>query len=136
VIVGDDAARGVYHRNIEAAKARPRRRGRIARGYFTAKGAGPRAANDIVQQVAAGSASVDSVDSPQICPRRCARWARRRLKQELDKRVEERNAAEKELSTLARQRDEYLKNQAADGKDGGGGFDAQVNRRSTEQLKR
>ncbi len=55
------------------------------------------------------------------------------LKNELARRLDERKAAEKELSTLARQRDEYLENKARSGE---GGFDAKVKTAIDEQLKR
>jgi hypothetical protein len=132
VIVGDDATRGAYRRNMEAAKAAPAAAKADRARYFTAKGAGPRASSDIVDKLAAGSADVNSVTGDDL-PEEMRTMDKATLKQELEKRAEERKAAQKELSTLAGQRDEYLKKQA---KDGEGGFDAKVKTAIDEQLKR
>lgn len=135
VIVGDDAARGVYHRNVEAAKAAPAATNADRARYYTAKGAGPRDRNDIVDKVAAGSADVTSF-AAEALPEEMRAMDPAALKQELNKRVEERKAAQKELSTLTRERDEYLKKQAKNSKDGEAGFDGKVKSAIDEQLKR
>jgi hypothetical protein len=132
VIVGDDATRGTYRRNMEAAKAAPAAAKADRARYFTAKGAGPRAKDDIVDKVAAGSADVNSVAGDDL-PEEMRTMDKAALKQELEKRAEDRKAAQRELSTLARQRDEYLKKQT---KEGEGGFDAKVKTAIDEQLKR
>ncbi|HZJ65461.1 MAG TPA: VWA domain-containing protein [Kofleriaceae bacterium] len=132
VIVGDDAERVEYHRNMAAAKAAPAAAQADRATYFTAKGAGMRAKKDIVDKVATGAADVDALATPEL-PAELRSMDKPTLKKELAKRVEERKAAEKELSTLAKERDEYLKNKARSGE---GGFDDKVKSAIDEQLKR
>jgi hypothetical protein len=134
VIVGDDATRGAYKRNMEATRAAPAPAKADRARYYTAKGAGPRASADIVDKVAAGSASGAEIEAiaPADLPAEMRTMGKAELKQELGKRADERKAAQKELSKLAHERDEYLKMQA---KDGEGGFDAKVNAAIDEQLK-
>ena len=135
VISGDDATRGAYKRNMEATMAAPAPAKADRARYYTAKGAGPRASADIVDKVAAGSASGAEIEAlaPADLPEEMRAMGKTELKQELAKRADARKAAQKELSKLARERDEYLKKQASDGE---GGFDAKVNAAIDEQLKR
>jgi hypothetical protein len=135
VIVGDDAARGTYMRNMEAAAAAPAPAKADRARYFTAKGAGPRASKDIVDKVATGSASGAEIEAlaPADLPQDMRAMGKAELKQELANRADARKAAQKELSKLAGERDAYMKKQA---KDGDGGFDAKVNAAIDEQLKR
>jgi hypothetical protein len=135
VIVGDDAARGVYHRNMEAAKAAPPAARADRARYYNAKGAGPRDSNDILDKVAAGSADITSFTAEAL-PAEMRAMDPAALKQELEKRADERKAAQQELSKVAKERDEYLEQQAKDGKGGKDGFDAKVNSAIDDQLKR
>ena len=132
VIVGDDATRRAYRRNMEAAKAAPVPTQVDRARYYTDKHAQPRASSDMLDDISTGSADIASFTAGEL-PEEMRTMDKPMLKQELEKRAEERKAAQKELSTLARQRDEYLKKQA---KDGEGGFDAKVKTAIDEQLKR
>jgi hypothetical protein len=132
VIVGGEAERDEYRRNMAAAKAAPAAAQADRATYFSAKGAGARAKKDIVHAIESGAADVDGLAASDL-PADLRSLDKPMLKRELAKRLDERKAAEKELSTLAKQRDEYLKNTA---KSGEGGFDAKVKTAIDEQLKR
>jgi hypothetical protein len=135
VIVGDDVARGAYMRNMEAAAAAPAPAKADRARYYTAKGAGPRASKDIVDKIAAGSASGAEIEAlaPADLPEEMRAMGKTELRQELDKRASERKAVQQELGRLAKERDEFLKKQASD-RDSG--FDGKVNAAIDEQLKR
>jgi hypothetical protein len=132
VIVGGEAERDEYRRNMAAAKAAPAAAQADRATYFSAKGAGARTKRDIVQALDSGAADVDALAAPDL-PEELRSMDKPALKKELARRLDERKAAEKELSTLAKERDEYLKNKA---KTGEGGFDAKVKTAIDEQLKR
>jgi hypothetical protein len=135
VIVGDDAERAAYGRQMATAQAAPAPAQADRAAYYATKGAtgggGMRAKKDLVGGVASGAVDLDSV-SPSALPAELRAMAKPALKAEIGKRAANRRAAEAELAKLATQRDEYLKTQA---KDGEGGFDAKVKGAIDAQLK-
>ncbi len=135
VIVGDDGERAVYRHNMAAAAAAPPAARADRAAYFSAKGAAPRAKQDLVGGVASGAMSLDAV-APSALPEELRGMDKPALKAEIEKRAAERKAAQSELSKLTGERDDYLKAQARDGKDENDGFDAKVNRAIDAQLKK
>jgi hypothetical protein len=133
VIVGDDAERAAYENHLAAAAAAPEPAKADRAAYYGA-GAGPatRSRNDLIGGVAAGTMSVESVE-PAALPEDLRAMDGAKLKQEVARRLEERNEAQAELSRLAGQRDAYLKAHA--GANGKGGFDAKVKDAIDAQLK-
>lgn len=132
VIVGDEGARGAYAAKMAAAEAAPAP-AKADRASFYAKGPGARAEDDLVGGYARGAVSVDSVTDGEL-PADLRGLGKAGLKAELDKRAAERAAVQKELQELARQRDAYLKDQAAQSGEGGG-FDVKVKAAVEKQLK-
>jgi len=137
VIVGDDAARATYDRNMAAAAQAPAPAKADRAAYFATGGAGsaspPRSEDDLVGGVVSGKMDVEKV-APTALPEPMRAMAKSALKAEIGRRAKLRTEAEAELKTLARQRDEYLKTRAAKG--GEGGFDAKVDEAIDAQLKR
>ena len=134
VIVGDEGDRMEYRRNMAAAEAAPAPAKADRAMYYVTKG-GPRGAGrakkDLVGGVASGTMDLDAV-APTTLPEDLRGMDKPALKAEITKRAELRKAAQDELTTVAKQRDEYLKTQA---KDGEGGFDAKVKAAIDAQLK-
>jgi hypothetical protein len=130
VIVGDEAKRAEYGRNMAAAAAAPAPAKADRAMYYATKG-GARGAADLVGGVADGSISVDKV-APASLPADLRAMDAPALKMEIGKRATHRKAAEAELSAVAKQREEYLKSRA---KDGEGGFDTKVKAAIDAQLK-
>jgi len=130
VIVGDEGKRAEYGRNMAAAAAAPAPAKADRAMYYATKG-GARGADDLVGGVADGSLSVDKV-APAALPADLRAMDKPALKMEIGKRAKQRAAAQAELSAVAKQRDEYLKNNA---KDGEGGFDTKVKAAIDAQLK-
>jgi hypothetical protein len=130
VIVGDEGKRAEYGRNMAAAAAAPAPAKADRAMYYAAKG-GARGADDLVGGVADGSLSVDKV-APAALPADLRAMDKPALKMEIGKRAERRKAAQAELSAVAKQREDFLKNKA---KDGEGGFDAKVKDAIDAQLK-
>lgn len=136
VIVGDEGDRVEYRRNMAAAKAAPAPAKADRAMYYATKGGprgvvAPRAKNDLVGGVATGMMDLDAV-APATLPEDLRGMDKPALKAEIAKRAEARKAAQEELTTLSRQRDEYLK---AKVKGGEGGFDAKVKAAIDLQLK-
>jgi hypothetical protein len=131
VIVGDEATQVKYRVNMEAATAAPAP-AKADRARYYAKGSGMRVTNDLVGGVATGAMSVESV-APAALPEDLRGMDKAGLQQEIARRAVERKAAQDELTTLANQRDQYLK---AHAKEGEGGFDAKVNAVIDAQLKK
>lgn len=134
VIVGDDGDRMEYRRNMAAAAAAPAPAKADRAMYYATKGGprgGGRAKKDLVGGFASGSMDPDAV-APTALPEDLRGMDKPALKAEISKRAELRKAAQDELTTVAKQRDEYLKTQA---KDGEGGFDAKVKAAIDAQLK-
>lgn len=134
IIVGDEGARHRYKAKMAAAEAAPMAAKADRGAYYAAKpgkaGAG-RADDDLVGGVATGSMSIDAV-APAALPEEMQGMDKAELKAEVEKRVEERKAAQKEIAELAKQRDEYLKKNMKDGE----GFDAKVKASLEKQLKK
>jgi hypothetical protein len=134
VIVGDDGDRMEYRRNMAAADAAPAPAKADRAMYYATKGGprgGGRAKKDLVGGVASGTMAIEAV-APSALPEDLRGMDKPALKAEIEKRAELRKAAQDELTTVAKQRDEYLKTQA---KDGEGGFDAKVKAAIDLQLK-
>jgi hypothetical protein len=133
VIYGDDAVHAAYEGKMAAAAAAPLSAKADRAAYYLAKpgvkGAG-RASEDVVGGFATGTLDVGSLD-PNKLPGDLRGKSAGELGQELARRVAERDAAQKELAELARQRGEYLRAHA-DGKDG---FDARVEATVDAELK-
>jgi von Willebrand factor type A domain-containing protein len=139
VIVGDDGDRITYRRHMAAAKAAPAPAKADRAAYYATKAGGPgggaRAKNDLVSGVLDGTAAIEAV-VPATLPEDLRGLDRPALKAEIEKRAEQRKAAQDELTKLAKQRDAYLEAQAKDGNEGKDGFDAKVNAAIDAQLKR
>jgi von Willebrand factor type A domain len=134
VIVGDDGDRMEYRRNMAAADAAPAPAKADRAMYYATKGGprgGGRAKKDLVGGVASGTMAIEAV-APSALPEDLRGMDKPALKAEIEKRAELRKVAQDELTTVARQRDEYLKTQARDGE---GGFDAKVKAAIDLQLK-
>jgi hypothetical protein len=137
VIVGDDGDRLEHRRNMAAAEAAPAPAKADRAMYYATKGGprgGGRAKKDLVGGVANGTMDLDAV-APTALPDHLRGMDKSALKAEIQKRAELRKAAQDELTTVAKQRDEYLEAQAKGGKDGEGGFDAKVKAAIDAQLK-
>jgi hypothetical protein len=115
---------------MAAAEAAPAAAKADRAGYYGAKG-GSRADEDLVGGVATGAMNLDSVDEGSL-PDDLRGKDKAELKAEVNKRIVERQAAEKEIGELTKKRDEFLKNNAKDGD----GFDAKVKTSLEKQLKK
>jgi hypothetical protein len=135
VIVGEDSDRREYRRHMDAAAAAPAPAKADRAAYYATKGAGgpggARAAKDLVGEFGSGLIDLDAV-APAALPEDLRGMDKPALEAEIAKRAQLRQAAQEELATLARQRDEYLEAQA---KDEEGGFDAKVKAAIDVQLK-
>lgn len=134
IIVGDEGVRRRYQAKMAAAEAAAPAAKADRAGYYAskpgAKGAG-RASEDLVGGVATGTMSLDSV-APEALPADFRNKDKAELKAEVEKRLAERAAAQKEIVELAKKRDEFLeKNTKA-----GDGFDAKVKTSLEKQLKK
>ena len=133
VIYGDPAVHAAYEGKMAAAAtaAAPAKADRAA--YYAAKpmakGAG-RASEDIIGGFATGAVSVDKLDADKL-PEDLKGKSKDELATELAKRVTERETAQKELATVAKQRADYLRTHS-DAKDG---FDAKVKATVERELK-
>ena len=134
IIVGDEGARGRYKAKMAAAEAAPAAAKADRADYYASKpgkaGMG-RADDDLVGGVATGSMSLDAV-APAALPEDMQGMDKAELKAEVDRRVQERATAQKEIAELSKQRDEYLKKNMKDGE----GFDAKVKTSLEKQLKK
>ncbi|MDQ3341659.1 MAG: VWA domain-containing protein [Myxococcota bacterium] len=134
IIVGDEGARGRHRAKMAAADAAPAPAKADRAGYYASKpgtkGAG-RADDDLVGGIATGTMSFESVPTESL-PSDMQGMDKAELKREVEKRVEERAAAQKEIAELSKQRDEYLKKNMKDGE----GFDAKVKTSLEKQLKK
>jgi Mg-chelatase subunit ChlD len=129
VIAGDEGVRRNYAAKMEAAAAAPAPAKADRAMYF--KGGETRAAEDVVSGYGSGSVSVDSIDSEKL-PEAMRGMDKDQLKQELDRRVEDRKQAQQELAKVAKERAEYLEKNK---KDGDTGFDGTVKATLEKQLK-
>lgn len=138
VVYGDAPVHAHYAKKMAAAEAAPAATAADRATYFAkpmAKGAKPtkRDAEDIVDSYASGSASVDGLDDAKL-PENLRGLSKDALKIELDKRVEERKAAQNELTELAKQRAAYIRDHEKDS--GGAGFDGAVKATVDRELKK
>ncbi|MGE0546020.1 MAG: VWA domain-containing protein [Kofleriaceae bacterium] len=132
VIVGDESARARYSAAMGAAADAPAAT-RADRGmYYAAKPDAARTPGDAVDRYRKGVLDIGAI-APADLPAELRGMAKDDLKAELDKRVAKRKAAEHELSKLAKQRSEFLENNAASGS--GEGFDTKVKATLERQLK-
>lgn len=131
VIVGDDAARRTYAREMAAAAAAPEPAKADRASYYAAKpmAKAARKSSDLVGGVASGAMSVDKV-APSSLPSELRAMPAAELKAEIARRAKVRGEAEVELRAVARQREKYLEAQAK-----GEGFDAKVKDAIDAQLK-
>jgi hypothetical protein len=130
IIVGDTTVRHAYAEKMRAAEAAPAMAKADRAGYYAGAGSASRDDADLVGGVAKGTMSVDSLDEGSL-PEDMKGMDKSALKAEVAKRGAERQAAQKELTDLAKKRDEYIKNNVKDGD----GFDAKVKSSIDKQLK-
>jgi hypothetical protein len=131
VIYAAPATRGVYEMNMAAAASAPAPAMADRAAYYHAKG-GKRSADDVLGDVAEGKMSVGGMDKNML-PADLAGLGKDELQAELSRRATERQAAQKELDDVAKQRDGFLKTQAAAG---GDSFDAAVEKTVDRELKK
>ncbi len=133
VIYGDTAVHAAYEAKMAAAATAPAPAKADRAAYFAAKpmvkGAG-RVSEDIIGGFATGAISVDKLDAEKL-PEDLKGKSKDELATELAKRVAEREAAQQELATVAKQRADYLRSHG-DAKDG---FDAKVKATVERELK-
>lgn len=130
VIAGDEGVRRNYEAKMAAAASAPAPAKADRAMYY--KGGEARAAEDVVGGYASGSVSVESLDDAEL-PQAMRGMDKAQLKQELDRRVASRKQAQTELARVAKEREEFLHNNAP--KDGEGGFDSKVKTTLEKQLK-
>jgi hypothetical protein len=131
IIVGDEGVRQNYQWKMKAAEAAPAP-AKADRADFYSKGSGARAAEDLVGGVATGTMSFDGLADDAL-PSDMRGMDKAQLKQEVEKRAAQRAEAQKELSDLAKKRDEFI--QANKPGAGEGGFDAKVKEAIEVQIK-
>lgn len=133
VIVGDDRDRASYETNVANAAAAPPAAQADRAAYFALSPANkPRAHNDLVGGAASGARALDRV-APEALPSELRSMTKAELAAEIGRRARQRAAAEAELSQLNRQRDEYLRNNAA--ADPNAGFDGKVKATIAAELR-
>lgn len=130
VIAGDEGVRRNYEAKMAAAAAAPAPAKADRAMYY--KGGEARASEDVVGGYASGSVDVNAIPTTSL-PGEMRDMDKAELKQELDRRVASRKAAQAELAKVAKEREEFLKNNAP--KDGEGGFDTKVKATLEKQLK-
>jgi hypothetical protein len=132
IIVGDEGVRRNHAAKMAAAEAAPAPAKADRAEYFGTKGAGGRAAEDLVGGVASGTMSWDGVADEKL-PENMRGMGKDQLKQEVEKRTAQRAEAQKELGELAKKRDEFIKaNKPGTGE---GGFDDKVKEAIEIQIK-
>ncbi|NVB82321.1 MAG: VWA domain-containing protein [Kofleriaceae bacterium] len=131
VVYGDSVARNAYEGKMAIAAAAPAP-AKADRGSYYAKkgGVAAKPAEDVVGGVATGSMSVDGLEQEKL-PESMRGKSKAELEADLKARAVKREAAQKEISELAKKRDEYIKANAKDDK----GFDSVVKKTLEEQLK-
>ncbi len=130
VIYGDDGVRARYEAKMASgAAAAPA--AKADRAAYYSKG-GYTAADDLVGGYAEGTVALESVD-PSALPADMRGKDKSEIKAELEKRVEQRKTLQKQAAEVAKQRDEYLKNNTVDGE---AGFDTKVKATVERQLKK
>ena len=133
VIVGDDAERAGYARNLAVAQAAPAAAQAARAAYFAMNKPGDgTVANDLVAGLEAGTMAIEAMPAASL-PADLRGLAGPALKAEIGQRAERRKAAQRELAQLAQDRDAYLR---ANSKNAADAFDTQVNATLDRQLKR
>jgi uncharacterized protein YnzC (UPF0291/DUF896 family) len=130
VVYGDASTRHAYEGKMAFAAAAPAA-AKADRAAYIGKGGGMAAPEDIVAQVATGSATVDSLDMKKL-PAEYQAKSKAELAKDLAEKANEREKTQKEISELTKQREEYLKSHGAGGKDG---FDGAVKSTLEKELK-
>lgn len=130
VIAGDEGVRRNYEAKMAAAAAAPAPAKADRAMYF--KGGEARAEEDVVGGYASGSVDVSAMPKESL-PGSMRGMDKEQLKQELDRRVADRKAAQGELAKVVKDREEFLKNNTPS--DGEGGFDTKVKATLEKQLK-
>jgi Mg-chelatase subunit ChlD len=131
VVYGDADARHAYEGKMAVAAAAPAP-AKADRGSYYAKkgGVAAKPAEDVVGGVATGEMSLDKLDQAKL-PEDLRGKSKAELEADLKERAAKREAAQKEISELAKKRDEYIKANTKDG----AGFDVVVKHTLEEQLK-
>jgi hypothetical protein len=131
IIVGDEGVRRGYAMKMKAAEAAPAEAKADRASFYATKPAkAGRTSDDLVGGVATGAMSLETV-APAALPEDLRDMDKASLKAEVDRRIKEREAAQKEITELAKKRDEYLVKNA---KDGEAGFDVAVKGTVEKQL--
>ena len=132
IIVGDEGVRANFKAKMRAAEAAPAPAKADRAGYFATKGAGGRAAEDLVGGVATGAMSFETIADGDL-PSDMRGMDKAQLAQEVEKRATERAKLQKELGELAKQRDAFI--DANKPGAGEGGFDTKVKEAIEVQIK-
>lgn len=134
VIAGDEGVREVHAAKMAAAAAAPAPAKADRATYYAKKAKGRadvRADGDLVGAYATGTLDLGKV-APGALPADLRDKSAPELKAELERRAEERKAAQQEIEELTRKRDEFLSTRA---KEAGGGFDTAVKATVEKQIK-
>ncbi|MFT3693672.1 MAG: VWA domain-containing protein [Kofleriaceae bacterium] len=136
VIYGDAPAQHAYAEKMAVAASAPAAAMADRAEYYAkkpmAKGAtgGGRAKDDVVGGIADGSMDLDKLDQNML-PADMQGKSKDELRAEAKERTQKREAAQKELDALSKQRNEYLTKHADEG---GSGFDVQVKKTVDREL--
>lgn len=128
VVYGDAAVHREYIGKMAAAAAAPAAAKADRAAYF-AKGGAP--ADDLVAAVAAGSASIETIDTGKL-PEGMRGESKADLSKDLAEKARARAAARREITELTKQRAHYLEAHGTGGKDG---FDTAVKTTLERELK-
>jgi hypothetical protein len=129
VVYGDGQVHRRYAAKSAAAAAAPSEAKADRATYYAKKPGKGRAAEDIVGGYASGAVSIDALDEGML-PGDLRGKSKAELDHELKQRAAARDAAQKELAEVARQRAEYLKNH----KPASEGFDDKVKSSLAKEL--
>lgn len=128
VVYGDAKVHRAYEGKMAVAAAAPMA-AKADRAAYYAKGGAP--ADDLVGQVAAGSASIATID-PGMLPEAMRGESKEQLTKDIAEKAKARSAAQKEITELTKQRAQYLEAHGTGGKDG---FDTAVKTTLERELK-
>jgi hypothetical protein len=128
VVYGDAAVHHAYASKMAAATAAPAP-AKADRAAYYAKGGAP--ADDLVGAVAAGSASIATIDTGKL-PEAMRGESKEELAKDIADKARTRAAAQKEITELTKQRAQYLETHGTGGKDG---FDTAVKTTLEKELK-
>jgi hypothetical protein len=128
VVYGTPSVHAAYEGKMAANAAAPAP-AKADRAAYIAKGGAP--AEDLVGQIAAGSASIATIDTGML-PADMQGKSREELAKDLAQKAEQRTRAQKEITELTKQRAKYLETH---GTAGGDGFDTAVKSTLEKELK-